>query len=88
MADLKEQLEAILDKAGYLSQYPGTMARILMENGVEIPVRCKDCAWCHQIEDLNYCENPNTPWIDDEDFDDITVADNDFCSYGERRIND
>ena len=48
-------------------------------------VRCKDCAWCHQIEDLNYCENPNTPWISDPEFDDVTVADNDFCTYGERR---
>ena len=54
-----------------------------MAPGVEL-VRCKDCAWCHKVEDLNYCENPNTPWIDDPDFDDVTVADNDFCSYGER----
>ena len=51
-------------------------------------VRCKDCAWCHQLEDLNYCENPKAPWIDDPDFDDVTVADNDFCSYGERRTDD
>lgn len=51
-------------------------------------VRCKNCVWCHTLEDLNYCENPRTPWIDDPDFDDITVADNDFCSYGERKDND
>ena len=52
-------------------------------DAVEV-VRCKECVWCHPIEDLNYCENPNTPWINDPDYDDITVADNDFCSYGER----
>ncbi len=56
-------------------------------DAVEV-VRCKDCVWCHKIEDLNYCENPNTPWIDDPDFDDITVADNDYCSYGERKDNE
>lgn len=55
-------------------------------DAVEV-VRCKDCAWCHPEEDLNYCENPNAPWIDDPDFDDITVAENDFCSFGERRTD-
>ena len=76
MASLKEQLVAILEKAGYLSQYPGTMARILMENGVVIPVRCKDCA--HQNEDGD-CD------IHDEWF---TRKPDSFCCYGERRTND
>ena len=57
------------------------------DNDVVEVVRCKNCAWSHKIEDLNYCENPNAPWIDDPDFDDVTVADNDFCSFGERRTN-
>ena len=75
MASLKEQLVAILDKAGYLSQYPGTMARILMENGVEIPVRCKDCN--AYDEECGYCEAMG-----------FACKCDDFCSYGERRTND
>lgn len=50
-------------------------------------VRCKNCAWCHNLEDLNYCENPNAPWISAPEFDDVTVGDDDFCSYGERKDN-
>lgn len=78
MASLKEQLVAILEKAGYLSQYPGTMARILMENGVVIPVRCKDCRYCQSDSVGLWCFN---------DYEHNLQPD-DYCSYGERRTND
>lgn len=51
------------------------------------PLRCKDCAWCNKVGDWNYCENPDAPWISVPEFDDVTVADDDFCSYGERRTD-
>jgi uncharacterized paraquat-inducible protein A len=59
----KEKIAAIIEKAGYLSQYPGTMARILIENGVTVPNRghwiirssgkganatnWAECSYCH-----------------------------------------
>jgi hypothetical protein len=53
-------------------------ARELRNNGVEIPVRCKDCKHfgghgaCH----CHAADENGTP---------IFVREDDFCSYGERR---
>lgn len=70
---------------------PSWFAELVLEipavDAVEV-VRCKDCAYCHPVEDLNYCDNPNAPWIDDPDFSEITVSESDFCSYGERKDGD
>ena len=51
-------------------------------------VRCKDCEyWDERCSDriiatrLGYCEKPLGDYI----YSDITTAENDFCSYGERR---
>jgi hypothetical protein len=78
----KEKIAEIIDKAGYLCQYPGTMARILVENGVTISVRCKDCKhWKHMEGGMGDCTSSRfrlpghaAP----------TMNHDDFCSCGER----
>ena len=53
----------------------GDLADFLIANGVEIPVRCKDCKhWT-----MGYCNN-----FACYDYEPTTNED-DFCSYGERR---
>lgn len=57
---MREKLIEILERAGSMRQFPGSLSRILMENGVTIPVRCKDCAktWCYLRQELGadgYC---------------------------------
>lgn len=77
---IRKQLIDILEKAGYLSQYPGTMARILVENDVEIPVRCKDCKHYENKEGCKpFCQK----------FEGLYgyPKEEDFCSYGERRTD-
>ena len=59
---MREKLIEILDQAGTMRQFPGSLARILIENGVTIPVRCKDCAkeWCYLRQELGadgYCSS-------------------------------
>lgn len=53
------------------------LAEYLIENGVTIPVRCKDCIHFHMMED-GYHDCINIYGIDFPQPDD-------FCSYGERR---
>jgi hypothetical protein len=55
----------------------------LIENGVTIPVRCKDCKFCERDHTLDgggdeyyYC------WHDEMEHG--QARPNDFCSYGER----
>lgn len=51
-------------------------ARELRNNGVEIPVRCKDCKYY----ELHKCHNNANGWFSHRTSDD-------FCSYGERRTD-
>ena len=65
----------------------------LIDNGVTIPVRCKDCkhwheetGWCNQHSHFwdergGFCH----PW---ESCDWKMFDEDDFCSYGERRTDD
>ena len=50
------------------------IANHLIDNGVTIPVRCKDCT---QYNGHRYCR-----------YTELIVLDNDFCSYGERKGNE
>lgn len=50
---VKEKLVEIIENAGYLRQYPGTMARILIENGVTFATDNNDgCKWIPVAERL------------------------------------
>ena len=43
-------------------------------------VRCKDCKWWHEDDDVGYCDNPDGL--------DNYAKPTDFCSYGERKDGD
>ena len=60
----------------------GCAADYLIENGVTIPVRCKDCEFCHynSSADTYKCTSMNGMYR--------TVSPDDFCSYGERERNE
>lgn len=67
----------------------GNIVDFLVANGVEIPVRCKDCkhwkdSWVAPDgkHEHGYCYM--------EDADDVVVGrwGDDFCSYGERRTDE
>ena len=40
-------------------------------------VRCRDCKWWHEDDDVGHCDNP-------DGLDNYAKPD-DFCSYGERK---
>jgi hypothetical protein len=59
------------------------IADYLVANGVTIPVRCEDCAYC----DISYPTGKPTPWyLCKRNRWTVTKAD-DFCPYGERRCD-
>ena len=43
-------------------------------------VRCRECKWWHEDDDIGYCDNP-------DGLDNYAKQD-DFCSYGERKDGD
>lgn len=45
-------------------------------DAVEV-VRCRDCKWWHEDDDVGHCDNP-------DGLDNYAKPD-DFCSYGERK---
>ena len=53
----------------------------LMESGVTIPVRCKECVFCifNSSNETFKCKSMNGMYR--------TVSPDDFCSYGERRTD-
>ena len=56
----------------------------LIQNGVVIPVRCKECEYWKKIrEGRGLCKHP-TFTLEDDTIDPLMEAD-DFCSYGEKR---
>ena len=84
---MREKLIDLLEEAGDKSLHqhiPLTSSMIadhLIANGVEIPVRCKDCKYWERwattcgVADKGYC---NCHEVD-------AMEQDDFCSYGERR---
>lgn len=59
----RERLIDILEKAGYLSQYPGTMARILLENGVTFAKDTNVPGWIPVTERLPSDDVPSTMYL-------------------------
>ena len=59
----------------------GAMADHFLANGVTIPVRCKDCVFCHynSSNETYKCSTMNGMYR--------TVEPNEFCFYGERKDN-
>jgi hypothetical protein len=63
-----------------------TVVRNLIDNGVTIPVRCKDCKyWLHMEDGFGDCTNSRFHL---DNHADPTMKADDFCSCGERRIDD
>lgn len=83
MADERRLIE-LIEQAGDMAlskHIPLTadmIAKHLIRNGVEIPVRCKDCYWNDRD---GRCMNPKCgkSWYG------CPVPDDHYCSYGERR---
>ena len=78
----KEKLSELLNP--WLAHLSLCAAGDLIEKGVTIPVRCKDCK--HREEspwfDGYRCGNPDEGMASG-----VVLRDNDFCSYGERKDN-
>ena len=80
MADIHSELMGLLARVPYVRcedvhrQYA---VNWLMNNGVTIPVRCKDCKYWT----MGYCNH-----FAYYDYEPMTNED-DFCSYGERRTD-
>lgn len=78
---LVELIEQVGDKAIYrhIALTAEMMAQALKENGVEIPVRCKDCKYAKFIARCSkyMCGK----------YEGSLMFSNDFCSYGERRAD-
>lgn len=75
---MKERFVEILIKAG-VTWFPHNVAVNLIENGATIPVRCKDCVYCH-INDYAAKKGVGSCrffWK--------IVRHNDYCSFGERK---
>ena len=69
LADLREKgfLPAIVRRA---------IERAPAIDAVEV-VRCRECKWWHEDDDVGYCDNP-------DGLDNYAKPD-EFCSYGERK---
>lgn len=75
-------------KIGKVYQTVGTIADHLIENGVAVPVRCRECKEFISKDNLDKEEYPNPLDCDGlcDNTDKYTYAD-DYCSYGEREEN-
>ena len=73
----REKLSELLSP--WLAHLSLCAAGELIEKGVTIPVRCKDCKqWCRNN---GITDSPNGNCF----YHDATTNGNDFCSYGERK---
>lgn len=82
MSDTEKKLAFLLATSPYLDTLDGSYekaARDLVENGVVPVVRCKDCKMrCPEsISAVKHCTLTG-----------IQTDDDDFCSYGERMVDD
>lgn len=80
----KEKLMELLDNiVGFpATVLPSEAADYLIESGVRIPVRCKDCVCAEKFpyeENVFKCTHPQ---LDKSEY---GVYGEDYCSYGERR---
>lgn len=59
------------------------VADYLLDNGVTIPVRCKDCKhWAFTCDNMGDCQNPRFAIPDTVD---PTMCAHEFCALGERK---
>lgn len=85
----KEKLIELLDHAAEVFRFDAwentdKIADYLIERGVTIPVRCGECKYSK----LDPCEEPelkDCPLVWECFLDGNCYAENDFCSYGERK---
>lgn len=71
----------------YPNATDGRLADFLIANGVTMPVKCKDCKYFiqpHNYDIFGRCKNWRLHITRAGEF---LPAENDFCSYGERRSN-
>ena len=62
------------------------LAEYLINNGVRIPVRCKDCKHCRTASwGERFCARKQADGVYAEL---SNLSEDDFCSYGERRTDD
>ena len=76
---MREKMIELLMQKGFGVEGATIAADHLIENGVTIPVYCKECV--HRKERV--CFNPYAGmWVG------VELKDSDFCSYGERRTHE
>ncbi|MBR4079683.1 MAG: hypothetical protein IKK29_05680 [Christensenellaceae bacterium] len=84
----REKLLELLDHATEVFRFDAwentdKIADYLIEHGVAIPVRCKDCKY-YGITGYQACEVHSSTLFED-DYYIVTMEPDDFCSYGERK---
>lgn len=63
------------------------IAREMQNSDMVKVVRCKDCEYFYKpYEESVYCYCTHEQWSDTLDGNGTRVSENDFCSYGERKI--
>lgn len=83
--NVKEKLIEILSVPIYPHEQADlaeAVADFLLDNGVTIPVRCKDCKhWAFTCDNMGNCQNPRfaIPGTVDP-----TMCAHEFCALGER----
>ena len=79
--DVKEKLVELLSRfygcdPMYYDVDASAMAQYLIDNGVTAVVRCKDCKWLYDEMDDHCCRSHRGL---------VSICENSFCSYGERK---
>ena len=77
----KEKLVELLETIPYAQRlYPDLYVDMLIENGITIPVRCKDCKHMEKVglNNHRYCN----VWRHING-----MGDDGYCNYGERKDN-
>ena len=83
--DVREK--RLIDANALIAEYdrvhigePGKARKLMKDahtvDAVEV-VRCRECKWWHEDDDIGHCDNP-------DGLDNYAKPD-DFCSYGERK---
>ena len=78
---MSERLEELISQIQYMGGLESRLAEHLIANDVVPVVRCKDCVWYENGKSYDaYCNHPT----DGMNY----SAEDDFCSYGERKDNE
>lgn len=92
MADLIDRAELIENLNHFAPEHYSALVNMIITKQPAVDavpvVRCKDCKWYYKhIANHDKCchRNPDGRWK--QNFN-VTAADDDFCSHGERRHSD